>query len=154
VSQIKVDEVFGFVSDEAAKVPADDAVPGGSLAVIEFFLDKLRDVLGKLVSLVMIWLSKSRQAHLLDGELLHCLLCYQGVSVSVSRIWGDGCSPTSIASFCISSLCHTWLESILHDWDISNTISADLICASCLLISDFSLAILLVWKVSRIIESI
>ena len=35
MAQIEVYEVFGLVSDEGAKVAADNAVPGGSFALVE-----------------------------------------------------------------------------------------------------------------------
>lgn len=38
LAQIKVDKVFGFVGDVAAKVPANDAMPGWVVFLVEFFL--------------------------------------------------------------------------------------------------------------------
>lgn len=45
VSEVEVDEVFGFMGHEASKVPPDDAMPCGTLALVECPLDVLRDVL-------------------------------------------------------------------------------------------------------------
>lgn len=66
------------VGDEAAEVPADDAVPRRALAVVERLLDVLRDVL-------------------LDVELEHRLLCCGGLSVR-------GSSDTMVAPW--ASECH------------------------------------------------
>ena len=45
LAHVKVDEVFGFVGDVGAEVPAHDTVPGGVVLLVELFFDVGCDVL-------------------------------------------------------------------------------------------------------------
>jgi len=45
LSEIKVYEVFGLVGNIAAEIPANDAMPGGVVLLVELLLDVCRNVL-------------------------------------------------------------------------------------------------------------
>ena len=63
---VKVDEMLCFMSDKGAKVPADDAVPGRLVFLVELLLDEGRNV---LLHLVLLNGGLGRG----DGVLLHLL---------------------------------------------------------------------------------
>ena len=44
MSHVEVDEVFGLVGNVGAEVAAHDAMPGGIVLLVEFFLDVSCDV--------------------------------------------------------------------------------------------------------------
>ena len=66
LSQVEVDEVLGLVGHVAAKVPADDAMPGGVVLFVELLLDVGGDVLFDVVLLQGL-------GGAVNGVLLHVL---------------------------------------------------------------------------------
>ena len=71
LSHVEVDEVFGFVGDVGAEVPADDAVPGGVVLLVELLFNIGSDVLLDVELL-------KGNVGAIDGVLLH-LLVHVGV---------------------------------------------------------------------------
>ena len=45
LTEVEVDEVLGLVGHIGAEVTADDAMPGGVVLLVEFFLDESGDIL-------------------------------------------------------------------------------------------------------------
>ena len=66
LTKIEVDEVLGLVGHIGAEVTADDAMPGGVVLLVEFFLDEGGDILLDVVAL-------ERLGGDVDGILLHVL---------------------------------------------------------------------------------
>jgi len=71
LAKVEVDEVLRLVGDVAAEVPANDAVPGGVVLLVELLLDEGGDVL-----LDVVLLEGLRGA--VDRILLH-VLCHVGI---------------------------------------------------------------------------
>ena len=66
LAQVEVDEVLGLVGDVGAEVPADDAVPGRVVLLVELLLDEGGDIL------LDVELLESLRGDV-DGVLLHVL---------------------------------------------------------------------------------
>ena len=66
LTEVEVDEVLGLVGDVGAEVPADDAVPGRVVLLVELLLDEGGDVLLNVVLLEGL-------GGAVDGVLLHVL---------------------------------------------------------------------------------
>jgi len=82
--QVEVDEMLGLVSDVAAEVTSDDAMPRRVVLFVELLLDVSGDVL-----LDVVLLQRLRRA--IDGVLLHVL--------GHVRILDDGFSVGHLVGF-------------------------------------------------------
>ena len=67
MSHVKVDEVFGFVSDIGAEVAANDAVPGRVILLIKLLLDVGSDIFFDVELF-------EGNVSTVDGVLLHLLV--------------------------------------------------------------------------------
>lgn len=83
MAEVEVDEVFGLVRDEAAKVATNDAVPGRAFSLIKRALDVLCNVLFN---------SKFGHGFLsnFNGLLLHIVGHISRLDLSIKLVPGQG----------------------------------------------------------------